>query len=241
MSDIPEKSLIGAPVKVQFRREIEKLREMTFKKKLEYIWEYYKLYIIGLVIFAVLLGTLINTLLNPAPDTALFVAWNAGFVQDEQLEVLSDFLNEQIVDESKNEEVIVSLFLTGDGGDPTFTMANTQRLVAMLAAGVLDILIIDAQMLEEKSYVGFIKPLDDVLAEAKRMNPSVYSRIEENITYAIYETGEDEYIEKMMGINITKSPLLKRLGFFEQELYFSIAASTGQFKNIVKALILLFE
>ena len=52
----------GAPLKVKFRMEIEKLREMSFKKKLEHIWEYYKFHIIAILVFFIFIGSIINTL-----------------------------------------------------------------------------------------------------------------------------------------------------------------------------------
>jgi len=238
---VPPKSLVGAPIKVQYREELKKLRKMPFKKKMEYIWEYYKFYLLGIVLVLVIIGSLINTwFINPPPSTALFVAWSAGFATEEQLTDLADVLEELLVDKNENEEVIVSRFASS-GVDPSFDMANVQRLVAMIAAGVIDVFILDLETLEEKSNNGFVKPLEDVLAEIRSTNPRVYDRIMENAITIRYEPEEDIIAESIMGIYISDSVLYKELGFFEQDLYISIASTTRSLENVVRAIILFFQ
>jgi len=231
----------GAPLKDKIQAERNKLREMTFKKKLEYIWDYYKFPIIGFFVVLIFIGSLLNIrYFNPPPGTALFVAWSAGFATEEQLDDLKNILGERIIDEAENEEVSISLFLESEV-NPAFSSANAQRLVAMVAAGEIDVFITDKQLLEEFSENGILMPLDHMLAEIKERNPTVHSRIEENITYALYRAENGSTTERITGIQIGSSPLLTELDFFEQELFFCISVTSGKHENNILALITLFE
>jgi len=231
----------GAPLKEQFSAEMTKLREMSLRGKVEHIWEYYKIPMIGIIILIFLIGGLLNMwIFNPRPETALFVAWNGGFALEEQFDGLRESLEKRLIDEHKNEEIIISQFMTGVD-DPTMAMANVQRMIAMLSAGTIDLFILSTEMLEEQSNGGFLRPMESMLSEIKSMNPGIYARIEENITMVRYEIEEGDVSENIMGISIGSSPLLTELEFFEQELYLSIAITSDNTEIIKQALIAFFE
>jgi len=232
---------VGAPFKEKLRIEITKLREMTLKEKLEYIWEYYKFFIIGVLIVLLITGSLLNMwLFNPTPGTALFISWNSGFATDEQFEDLKEALEERLIEDKKYEEVVISHFLTS-AVDPLVEVASTQRIVAMMATGAIDIFILDFKLLEEKTKSGFIRPMEKILAEVKAINPQVFETIEKNITYVMYENDEENASMRLMGISIGGSPLFSKVGIIEQELYFSLAMTTENTEIIIKTLIALFE
>jgi len=232
---------VNAPLKVKFQLEIKKLREMSFKDKLEYIWEYYKIHIAALLIMLFILGSLINIwFINPAPDSALFVSWNAGYTFDEQLEELSEALQERIVEEGAREVVTIHrIFMSDD--DPQIAMASTSQLVAMVSAGVIDLFVLDSALLENYSQSTFIQPMDDILAEVQRVNPIVYDRIIGEAKYAPHRSDEETVSERLMGIMVGSSPLLLELGFYEQELYLAISITSGNHENITDAIIAFFE
>jgi len=232
---------VHAPFKEKVRIEITKMREMDFKTRMGYIWEYYKYLIIGLVIVLIIIGSLINTwFINPPPQTALFISWNSGFAFQEQLDDLTDALTEKIVDEKQNETVIVSMSISSDD-DPSVSMAMIQRTVAMLAAGELDIFILDYAALDEYSLSGFLQPLDDILAQIQSINPAVYDRIKDAVISASIEEEEGVTQERITGISLSNNPLLTRLDFFEQELYLGVSATSRRDENVINAIIAFFE
>jgi len=231
----------GAPLKEKLRIEIKKLREMTFKKKIEYIWDYYKLHIIITVAILLVIGGVINALVfNPSPRTVLFISWNTGVILDEQLTELSEALKERIIDEKSNETVAVASLLFVEN-DPMITMANTNRLVAMLAEGIIDVFILDANQLSEYTYNEFIQPVESLLAEVKSMDSEAYNRIEEKTVYAPFKSGENKITERLMGINISGSSLIPNAYFYGEELFFCISDNSANTENIARALIAFFE
>jgi len=230
----------GAPLKEKIRLEKEKLQEMTFKKKVEHIWNYYKFLLLAIVALIIIIVAIINAIANPRPQTALFIAWSGGFVLDEQLTELTDTLTEQILDTKKN-EIVEATFFFSSQDDPMMEMANVQRLVAMLAAGSIDIFVLNHEQLVEYSENSFIQPLDITLEKVRAENPAVYNKIEDYLIYVSYSDEEDVITERIMGIEITDSPLLADLEFFKQELYFSISSTARNEDNIVLALIEFFR
>ena len=232
---------VHAPYRERVRIEIKKIRGMSFKEKREYIWEYYKIPIIATVICLVLLGSFINArFINPRPDAALYVMWNAGFVTDEQLSDFSEVLKTEIVDENVNENIVITTMFTFEE-DPTIGMANIQRLAAMLAAGEIDVFLPNTQILESYAEHGYIMSLEGILAEIRVGNPAVYNRIMENAVYGSLGMVDGTFEERLIGIDIIESPMIKRFNFFTQELYFAVAVTARKTENAALALTALFE
>ncbi|MCL2662304.1 MAG: hypothetical protein FWE83_03135 [Oscillospiraceae bacterium] len=235
--DTPE----SKPVKDTDRTDLEKLRGMSFKEKLEFIWEYYKYYIIGTVIAVAIAGSILySTVLNPSPEPVLFISWNAGFATNEQIDDLKEYLEYHIADKKENEEVVISVFFF-DENNPETIMVGHQRMAAMIAAGVIDMFTMDDELLEIYSHNGFIQPLENILVEIDRINPDIYNRIAEHTKYVLYEVEDGFFEERIVAIAIGANPLFSKLGFFEQEMFLGVSVTTGSIENIVKAIILLFE
>jgi len=232
---------VHAPFKERVRIEIKKLREMPFKKKMEYIWDYYKISIIVTIVVLLLIGSFINTrFINPPPDTALFVVWSAGFATEEQLDVLSGALKTRIVEEDVNETVVVTAFFAMDE-DPNVDMVYIQRLAAMLAAGEIDIFILRSDLLKDYAAIGYLQPMERVLNEIRSADPDAYKRIEEYAVYGNIDTLDGNITEQIIGINVENSPMIKKTNFYVQEMYVGVSASTGKMENVVRALIAMFD
>jgi len=229
------------PLKDTDRTDLEKLREMNFKEKLEFIWEYYKYFIIGFVITVAVIWSLIYTIvLNPSPEPALFISWNAGFVTDAQIDDLKEYLEDHIVDEDENKEVVISVFYF-DENNPETIMMGHQRMAAMIAAGMIDIFILNNELLELYTINGFIQPLERLLAEVYIKSPTAYNRISENIIYTLYEVEDNVFEERIVAITTGRNPLFSKLGFFEQEMFLGVSATAGNLENAMKAITLFYE
>lgn len=231
----------GAPQRDKARSEAEKLSNLTFKKKLEYIWNYYNYHIIaGVLVLAAIAVTLSTRVFNPRPETTLLIAWHAGFAFDEQLSELTDIMTERLIDEDADEIVETALFLTYTD-DPMVDMASVQRLIAMVAAGAIDVFILDSELLIEFSRSELVQPMERILEEIQRTNPEIYGRIKDKIIYIYIEEDDGTLTQRIMGIDISDNALLAEIGFFEQDRYFSVSVSSRQLGNVMGALIVLFE
>jgi len=235
--ETPEKK----PLRDSDRKERDKLREMNFKEKLDHIWEYYKFFIIGFVIAAtVILSVIYSLVLNPNPEPVLFISWNAGFATDEQIDDLKEYLEYHLVDEEENEEVVISMFFF-DENNPETIMVGHQRTAAMIAAGVIDLFVLDEELLEAYSQIGFLLPLESIMAEIYRRDSEIYNRITEYTIYALCGVEDDVFEERVAAITIGRNPLFSGLGFFEQEMYLGVSVTSGNLNNVIKAIMLFFE
>jgi len=232
-------SFVNMPFKERWDTEVARLREMTFKEKLQHIWEYYKLHLMAFAVILIIIGSLINIwLINPRQKTVLFIAWNAGIAVHEQLSAAADILAEGIVENQKRETVEVSLFFAPEG-DPQSEMANTMRLTAMVAAGAIDVFILDNELLVEYTERGLIQPVEEILAGLRTADPVVYAEVDERLSYVLHTTEDKNPEGRLMGVSISNSPLLSELGINQEELWFCVSASSDNLENIVPALTIL--
>jgi hypothetical protein len=230
---------VHAPFNVKVRLEIAKLRKMSLKDKLEYIWEYYKLLLFGIVAALLIIGNLVNSfIINPQPQIALFIEWSAGFASYEQLDSLSEVLAEHLVDESEN-EVVTSILFVDSPDNPHVQVAMVSRRMAMVGAGELDVAVQNEGQLRETAQLGMVKPMDTILAEIRLRYPMIYGKLGESLVYAVYDPLEDGGEERIMGVDITGNHLLEELGFRDSELIFSVFTTSGRLDNIVDTLVFL--
>jgi hypothetical protein len=131
------------------------------------------------------------------------------------------------------------MFFTSED-DPEMAMVSIQRMTAMMAAGEIDVFVLDSFLLEDYSSLGILQPMEAMLEEVRATNPAVFSRIEDRLIFALYGT-EEHAEERVMGVNIINCPLFLELGFFEQELFFGVSTTSGKPEAVIHSLITLFE
>jgi len=221
------------------RSEREKLREMNFGEKLSYIWAYYNYQIVGVVIaIAVIIG--VTHSCSTRQDIGLFIAWSASYLEFEQEDALKDVLNEHVLDSSPKEAAEVSLFIVNDD-DPTFTLNYLNRMVAMLTAGTIDVFILDEDTMSDYSRSEFIWSLDVILNDIKASDPALYEIISNETVSIPFGLDENNQIIEIMGVRITDSPLVNRLGFrFNDDAFFCMAISTQRLDRVRETLKLFF-
>lgn len=145
-------------IKENLKNERKKIKELTFKQKIEYIKNYYSFHIIGSIIFIAIVGWALNHyIFNPPPRTFINVSFYGPFISHELREIFSDDLNLHIVDqELGNYAAVVDNFFFS--GDPQMDMAITQRFMAMVSIADLDILIISPD--QKEWLIGFGLAMD---------------------------------------------------------------------------------
>jgi len=222
------------------RTEREKLKGLSFSKKVGYIWEYYKYYIVGVIIATALILSISYTFLI-RPDIGFFVTWSVSVLDKDEISSLTDVFDEFIFEDDSKETSAVSLFFANQD-DPAFMLQYFHQIVAMLSVGSIDIFISSFETLQMHSVNEFLWPLDEILDTIKLHNPLIYEEIIKETTQTIFGLNEDDVIHKTTGIRITDTPLMRRLGFeLRTDAYFSIAVSTQHPDRTAKALILFFE
>jgi len=202
--------------------ERAKLSEMTFAQKRQYIWEYYKLHIIGLLIFVFLIGSLVNTwIINPPRREYLYIAW---FGQHANLEDLSERLSVLVDDPAREHVLVISYSHTGN---PQVDMGLQMRFSAMLHAGSIDLIISPREEIEEFANLGFILEAND----------AAFRQYFAEIAYIT----RDAEASQIYVISLADAPLFAYLGVDASELYVATVANSEKFYEISQALSLFFH
>jgi len=150
-----------------------KFKGLTMAEKIGYVRDYYTWHIIaGIIAIAIFGWSLNHYVLNPPPQTFLNVSFLGQFVPEDLRNNFEVNLSENILDDHVNYRIVVDNFFFA-GNDPSFDMAMTQRMIAMVAAAQLDIFIIAPDEIQGIHNQGFSTNLREVL------NPVVFANLYE--------------------------------------------------------------
>lgn len=137
---------------------------LSQKKKFEYIWDYYKWWIIGSIVAVILLATFIRDYRENSKPTYLYVEMlNTYFGYDRSNSLYDDFIKEAGIDLTKEHLTIgTETTLSPDNFDTTM-IAFQQRLVANYAAQELDVVIGPKDIIEGPANCGNYADLEKIL------------------------------------------------------------------------------
>ncbi len=219
--------------------EKEKFRQLKGAKKVQYLWDYYKLHFVVAGVILYILGytvyghftqknqVLYAAFINVAPSATL-------------TETLSDgFLTAQGMELNKNEFYLYSgLYLTTDEENPyhEYTYASRIKLIAAIDSETLDIALMDQEAFDAFSQNGYLCNMEEFLSGA---DPELYRKCEEMLRKNIVilednaeEAALDDSVEYTaeteeypMALEITQAALLEEAGFTEP-VYLGIIKNT---------------
>lgn len=200
--------------KNKIQEEKTKLRELTFKKKFEYIWEYYKVHIVGTFLFLIFAGSLGNSVYqNIKYEDILSCAIVNNTLLEENRDYISDSFSEYYQLDEESETLIFDDSFHIDLDQPNeSTYASTQKFAAMVAAKSIDTTIADISFFENHADEGVFYDLSTLLSE------DLYIQIEDYLYYAKDEEGN----EKPFGLNLSSSHLVKGAGLYIQPPILSV-------------------
>lgn len=163
---MPKQTRLGDNAEIYQRRveksEREKLSEMPFKKKVSYLWEYYKYHAFVSVAVIAFLVYIIVEIVTPDIKTILYAAVINNPVDATVIDEFKADFSEQLQLDPKREEVDINtqFYYTGDN---EYTMSLKQVLVTYVAAQEVDIIIAPESEYYTYAYNGFLAPLSDQL------------------------------------------------------------------------------
>lgn len=119
-------------------------KDLTFKEKIQQIWDYYKPVIFGIAFAVWLIIYIIYKILNPDPDVLMTaVLMNSSTIDVAEKDVFTRYLEENGY--NPEEETIstrTNLSIdTENAGAAQITLSSQQVLMAMLSAGEVDLLV----------------------------------------------------------------------------------------------------
>lgn len=237
-------------IKDEIKQENAKLKDMTPKKKAEYIWEYYKFPIIGLVAAVIFIVTFTRDYrINKRPYFLDAIVINSDLAYAADNYLLEDMVKYASVDtETYNIAVDTSIYIDEEKFDQ-MTMANSQKVMALFAAGELDVVMGPDSIMDQYGAMEAFMDLNGVLTEDK-INKLGNAGFEIYYTTA-YEDDENGNPVPVKtypaGVYLDKSEYLASLeeGAFRTAMgtnkrpVFAIAAQSQRVENAMKFLSML--
>ncbi|MCL2285724.1 MAG: hypothetical protein FWC32_05090 [Firmicutes bacterium] len=221
-----------------FATERAKLREMSFKDKRQYIWEYYKIHIIAFALIAFLVGSLINTwFINPPLRDYLYIAWFGAVVPSDMLNSIGDALAATVDNPEREQVTVMSYAITNN---PSFDSGMQQRLIAMLQTGSIDLFFTPVHGVTEIAESGFSRPVHEVMGYLTAVCAALYQQVSEQLVTITFELDENIYTDAM-AISLADTPLFDYLDIDASNIYLVVVANTQNFDRIANALEVIFQ
>jgi len=208
--------------------ESAKLRAMTFKEKLQYIWEYYKLQII---IFVIVVAIILTFIFSNNRDSYLYSAWFGSHVSREQTYQLGQSLS-VIIDEQNYAPIVVTSYLMT--GNMESDMAMQQRFFAMIQSGIVDMAFATHDQLVELASIGLFIPIQNLIEEVQ--DPAFYQQLSDRLHTITFLDFDYVSQTETIGISLEGSPLLAELGIPSHDLYLAVMFNAENLYRIIAAL-----
>jgi hypothetical protein len=198
------------------------MSELSTKKKAEYIWDYYKIPII-----AVLLVIIVSIYLIYAQITRINYVFNftyiGSFMDDAKRVELQNKLTDVVVkDGSKNKKANIEVIPISSGND---NPAYVEKLVAELATGSIDVIVLDNKMFSQYQKSGAFLRLDNI----KELNLRK-SQYKSSLVFGNNSKAE------VYGLSLGKNNKLKQMGIDVENKVIGILSSSKQRDKSLKVL-----
>lgn len=205
------------------------------KKKLQYIWDYYKLPLAVICIAIYIIAYAIHGKLTHKDDVLFAALVNVTAGEDLTDALTGQFLESQEINAAKNKVTMYSgLYLTSDENNiyHEYTYASRMKILASINSKEFDVVFMDQEAFDAFAQNGYLCDLDKVLAEA---DPALHDALEPYFSKNIvilednsidlildetltYSATTEEYF---MGLDLSASPLIQSAGF-EDAVYLGI-------------------
>jgi hypothetical protein len=194
-------------------------KELDRKEKIEFIFEYYKLHMIGGVVALVIIFSILNMyIFNPNPTPILDITLVTEYYDEEVANQLKVELESLLIEEDANETIFIEFLNMGAGSDPQMLMAMTSKFMGKASVGDLDILLMNQEyfdnLVRDSGFISleglFSKEVEAIFEPYKVIDPNsgewVSVRVEtlgqfKNITGNSFSNGDDvPYYPVYLGI-----------------------------------------
>lgn len=212
-------------IKETVKEERGKLRELPFKKKIGYIWDYYKPLMAGIIGVIVVISIIVQTVKGGRIVTELSVAFvNCYVVQEDEGGLHDDFVEYSGLN-GKNQEVSFDTTYTLDlAGTDQMTMANQMKIAAVIGAKSLDIMIMPEDIYENYLSMSAYADLEEILGEEFLEEYSDILRIDRQ---------EEDTEDHVYGLRLTGNEKLKEF-YGTDTVILTVIANTDNRNNAEK-------
>lgn len=191
---------ILTPIASWFRKEKEKLQNLSPKKKFDYIITYYTSWFIGILIVCLFIGFIGDALIQSRKEIVL-----QGYFTNDDLNYFPGSQMEKeyasVLALSNHQRIVFddSLYFDLEGTADEYTAASNGKVIATMAVNQLDFMVTTLPVLEHFKGELPMKDLEKFLPE------DVLDTVRDDLVLGLDENGEEAYV----GIDMAKSRYLR--------------------------------
>ncbi len=214
MTDVP----VSAPRQSEPQlTEREKLKAMSRRDQLWYIWEYYKWLIIGAVIAAFMLFSIGKAVYMSTFKTALhIVTINSQTVEELSMTAVTDDFHAQAGLNRKDRVISEALFIKYGDEATDYSLSNMAKISAMASAKEIDVIIADTANIDHYATVGAFHDLETVLS------PELLETFRDRLYYTEDEAG----VPYAFAIDISDTDFAANCKFTQEITLLSLVSNT---------------
>ena len=220
-------------LKNEAREEQAKLKKMSFRDKLWYIWEYYKIHmLIGCVIlfFLYALGTIFYQ--KSFTTQLFFIVMNDRSGSEADYEGLANEFKTRMGYGKKDKvEVDSSLYISFEESTSQLDYASLAKVTAIVASKDLDVLISDSPAVEHYASNGAFLNLEEVLPA------DLWDMVKDDV----YMAKDDNGNSFPAAISLDDSYFHEKTGTQMEEAYFSLINNSTRTDTAFEFLRYLYE
>ena len=165
------------PVMDEFQEEREKIKNGSFKDKINYFWCYYKFHTIVVICAIGLLALLIHDVVTQK-DTAFFAAMlnSVSLDEDSTAAFREDFVEYTGIDLNQYEVLFDNTMTLDDSSASELATSSSQRLLVYTSAGEIDVIVGGEDIFPDEANQGMFYDLREILTEEQiaRYEPYFY-------------------------------------------------------------------
>lgn len=195
-------------LKNEARTERQKLKDMSLKDKVWYIWEYYKFHILGVLIVIGIFWVIGTSIYRSTFDSTLYCMYINNRSEGElNTDVLTEDFHDYMGFTDKQLINTESAFLSYGDNTSEFSYASMAKISALVASNELDVMIGDEENFDHYASMGAYADLEELLPA------DLLDVVKDRLVYAADESGVSracgvtvdgtEFAEKS---NLTLSP-----------------------------------
>lgn len=178
----------------EIREQHQKMKDMSMKGKLEYFWYYYKIHTFVVISVAALIGMFIHQYITNKEAALYCVLISSDTSIAEQQEWDTEFAEYAEIDTDEYSVVFDTSFIFTSNSLSDYTMSSTEKLIAMVSAGMVDVVIADTAAFEKLARSEFYTDLTAVLT------PEMLEKFKDCLYYtdaAAFDNGDDDTFQSL--------------------------------------------
>lgn len=208
-------------IRDKIREEWGKLRLLSWKARLAYVWDYYKPLMVGIIAVIAVINIGITVYHNLQTDTLLYaymVNCNTYYVDSQTLtEDYTAYLSETGVKElGKNEEFEIDTSILLDDDDYSTNYAYQMKFTAVISAKLCDVALMDVEKFTEYAGWSYFLDLRELLTDEQ------LEKWADRIVYLENEDGESI----PCALDLTDAPIVEEYGIYSDTVYSGVVVNS---------------